>query len=112
MWHTRLPGKILPTTVENVYSNGYLKPLFKTPVEIRRADDFCHKTNDARPAIFSAEKQRVMNINKKWHEKHKMPANPSFEERVKWHLEHRENCSCAPIPEKLLAEMKKRGIKV
>lgn len=58
------------------------------------------------------EKFRKMNINKRWHEKNKMPANPSFEERVKWHLAHRENCSCRPIPEKLVAEMKKRGIKV
>ena len=25
-------------------------------------------------------------INKEWHEKNKMPANPSLEEKVKWHL--------------------------
>jgi len=47
-----------------------------------------------------------MPINKEWHKKHKMPKNPSFEERKKWHLDHQKNCSCRPISEKLLAEIK------
>ncbi|VVB74338.1 Uncharacterised protein [Candidatus Tiddalikarchaeum anstoanum] len=50
-------------------------------------------------------------INKEWHLKNKMPKNPSIEERFKWNLSHEENCSCMPIPAKLLKEMKKRGIK-
>jgi len=49
-----------------------------------------------------------MAINKAWHLKNKMPENASFEQRVKWHLAHRKNCSCAPIPEKLLKEMQKK----
>jgi hypothetical protein len=53
-----------------------------------------------------------MKINKAWHEKNKMPKNPTFEQRVKWHLEHHKNCSCRPIPAKLAEEMKKRGMKV
>ena len=44
-------------------------------------------------------------------EKNKMPANATFEQRVKWHLAHKINCSCRPIPAKLAEEMKKRGIK-
>lgn len=50
-------------------------------------------------------------INKEWHLKHKMPKNPTFEERVKWHLEHQKNCQCRKISGKLAEEMKKRGIK-
>jgi hypothetical protein len=49
-------------------------------------------------------------INKDWHESHKMPARATFEERVKWHLEHQAHCQCAPIPKKLLAEMNEKGI--
>ncbi len=49
-----------------------------------------------------------MAINKEWHEKNHMTKNPSFEERIKWHLEHIKNCSCAPIPKKLLEEMKRK----
>ena len=49
---------------------------------------------------------------KDWHRKNKMPKNPSIEERIKWAIEHKENCSCRPIPEKLLSEIKKRKIKV
>ena len=52
-----------------------------------------------------------MKINKAWHEKNKMPKNPTFDQRVKWHLEHQKNCSCRPIAVKLAEEMKKRGIK-
>jgi len=51
-----------------------------------------------------------MEINKTWHESHKMPKNPSFDQRVEWHLEHRKHCSCRPIPEKLAEKMKEKGI--
>ncbi len=52
-----------------------------------------------------------MKINKEWHEKNKMPKNPSFEQRVSWHLEHLKNCSCRrEIPIKLAEEMKRRNI--
>jgi len=53
-----------------------------------------------------------MKINKEWHEKNIMPKNATFEQRVKWHLEHQKNCACRPIPEKLLEKMLKRGIKL
>jgi hypothetical protein len=46
-------------------------------------------------------------INKEWHAKNRMPKNPSSEERMKWHKEHQKNCSCRPMPKKLLEEMKK-----
>jgi hypothetical protein len=49
-----------------------------------------------------------MAVNRNWHEKNRMPKNPSLEDRVKWHVEHSENCSCRPIPEKILAEIKKK----
>lgn len=53
-----------------------------------------------------------MNINKEWHEKNKMPKNPTFDQRVKWHLEHQKNCSCRKISEKLAEELTRRGIKL
>ena len=52
-----------------------------------------------------------MKINKEWHLANKMPKNPTFEQRVKWHKEHNKNCQCRPgFPKKLAEEMKKRGI--
>lgn len=39
-------------------------------------------------------------INAKWHKNHRMPKNPSLEERIKWHAEHSKNCSCRPMPKK------------
>jgi len=61
--------------------------------------------------ILFSDKFKEMKINKIWHEKNRMPKNANFEQRVKWHLEHQKNCSCRPVPEKLVAEMKKKGIK-
>ena len=51
-----------------------------------------------------------MKTNKEWHEKNRMPKNATIEERINWHLKHQQNCSCRPIPEKLLPEIKKRGL--
>lgn len=53
----------------------------------------------------------MMKINKEWHKENKMPKNATFEERVRWHLEHQKNCKCAPIPKKLAEQMKEKGIK-
>lgn len=49
-----------------------------------------------------------MKLNKEWHEKNKMPKNPSLEQRIKWHLEHAKHCTCRPIPDKLLDAIKKQ----
>jgi len=49
-------------------------------------------------------------LNRDWHQTHKMPARATFEQRLQWHLEHAEHCTCRPIPQKLLEEMEKKGI--
>ena len=49
-----------------------------------------------------------MAINKEWHLKNRIPKNADFEQRVKWHLEHKKNCSCRPVPKKLIKEIKKK----
>jgi hypothetical protein len=50
-----------------------------------------------------------MLINRVWHEKNKMPKNPSEEQRIWWHIEHVKNCACRQPSAKLLGEMKKIG---
>ena len=37
----------------------------------------------------------------KWHEKHKMPTNPTLEQRIVWHKEHQKFCGCRPVPKSL-----------
>lgn len=39
-----------------------------------------------------------MSINREWHQKHKMPKNPSEEEKIKWHIEHAKHCGCRTMP--------------
>lgn len=49
-----------------------------------------------------------MKLNADWHAKHKMPKNPSLDQRVKWHMEHARHCSCHPLSGKIQEEVKKR----
>lgn len=49
---------------------------------------------------------KINKINKGWHKKNRMPKNPTFEQKVKWHREHQKNCKCRPIPIKLLEKIK------
>ncbi|MBW7944096.1 hypothetical protein H3C70_01750 [Patescibacteria group bacterium] len=51
-----------------------------------------------------------MTINADWHKSHRMPKNPTLEQRIQWHLEHQKHCHCRPISGKLLEEMKKRKL--
>ncbi|MEI7961304.1 MAG: hypothetical protein WCI04_03125 [archaeon] len=51
-------------------------------------------------------------INAEWYLAHKMPKNPSFEERAKWHLEHAQVCGCRGISDKLKTELWGLGYKI
>ena len=46
-------------------------------------------------------------INKQWHLKNRMPARPTLEQRIVWHIEHAAHCDCRPLPDKLKAEIAK-----
>lgn len=48
-----------------------------------------------------------MKINAAWHLKHKMPKNPTLDQRIKWHLEHQKHCQCRPIPDTLTKAIEK-----
>ena len=50
-------------------------------------------------------------INKEWHLAHKMPKNPTMDQRIAWNLEHQKNCSCRKTGGKLAEEMVRWGIK-
>jgi hypothetical protein len=45
-------------------------------------------------------------INAEWHKRHRMPKNPTVEQRIAWHVEHAKQCACRPIPPKLLEQMR------
>lgn len=62
--------------------------------------------------MATAKKSSASRINAAWHHEHPMPPNARFEQRVQWHLAHQQHCNCRPIPAKLLAEMKEKGIKL
>ncbi|OGL34980.1 hypothetical protein A3F65_02220 [Candidatus Saccharibacteria bacterium RIFCSPHIGHO2_12_FULL_47_16b] len=35
-----------------------------------------------------------MKLNKEWHLSHRMPKNPTPQQRIKWHREHLMHCDC------------------
>jgi hypothetical protein len=47
--------------------------------------------------------------NARWHAAHRMSANPSLNERVKWHVAHARHCACRPMPATVVAELRRRG---
>jgi uncharacterized protein YdeI (YjbR/CyaY-like superfamily) len=60
---------------------------------------------DAGTKAFEAKvqeySQKLSKVGVAWHEKHKIPKNPSLEERLAWHQEHKKHCGCRPIPKSL-----------
>lgn len=57
--------------------------------------------------------KKIKGLNAEWHRQHKMPKNPTVQQRIDWHLAHLENCGCRPgLPEKLKEQMKKLKIKI
>ncbi|HET9058068.1 MAG TPA: hypothetical protein VFN30_14580 [Chitinophagaceae bacterium] len=49
-----------------------------------------------------------MKLNREWHLTHPMPPNASLEQRIAWHIEHKKNCACRDMPEKIKIAIKKR----
>jgi hypothetical protein len=47
-------------------------------------------------------------INAEWHKAHRMPKNPTLEERIKWHIAHAIYCACRPMPAKIREAIEKR----
>jgi len=48
---------------------------------------------------------RLSKLNADWHRAHRMPKNPTLEQRLAWHKEHSQNCQCRPLPPNLVAEI-------
>jgi hypothetical protein len=44
-------------------------------------------------------------INREWHEAHRMPARPTRQQRMDWHIEHSTVCKCRAPTAKLQAEI-------
>jgi hypothetical protein len=48
---------------------------------------------------------RLSKLNAEWHRAHRMPRNPTLEQRLAWHKEHSQHCQCRPAPPSLLAAL-------
>jgi Imm-5 like putative immunity protein len=46
--------------------------------------------------------------NTEWHSKHKLPDNPTLDERITWHMEHARRCPCPDHDDDILPELRKR----
>jgi hypothetical protein len=52
----------------------------------------------------------VPKLNREWHLAHKMPKNPTHEQRLEWHLAHLLNCACREPPAEIRRELEARGV--
>jgi len=59
--------------------------------------------------VKKASAKPVGRANARWHAAHRMPANASLNERVKWHVAHAAHCACRPMPATVVAEIERRG---
>jgi hypothetical protein len=48
-------------------------------------------------------------LNAEWHRKHRMPKNPTPEQRLRWHEGHAKACACREMPPAMWAELQKRA---
>ena len=48
-------------------------------------------------------------MNKEWHEKNRMPKNPTLEQRIAWHVEHQKHCNCREMPESIKTALAKKS---
>lgn len=46
--------------------------------------------------------------NTRWHARHRLPTNPTLDQRVQWHMEHARRCPCPSQDEDILEDLKKR----
>lgn len=53
-----------------------------------------------------------MAINKEWHLAHKMPRNPTLDQKVTLHFEHAQHCSCRRLDEKMRDAFVRRGLDI
>lgn len=44
-------------------------------------------------------------INAEWHLAHRMPKNPTIDERLGWHVAHAKNCDCREMSDKIKLEI-------
>ncbi len=42
-----------------------------------------------------------MKINAEWHKAHRMPKNPTEQQRAEWHIAHSEACNCREMPDSI-----------
>jgi hypothetical protein len=45
-------------------------------------------------------------MNKEWHAGNKMPPNATLEQRIQWHREHQQHCTCREAPKSLQPYLK------
>ena len=49
-------------------------------------------------------------IDATWHRANPMPARPTLEQRLRWHLGHQKRCACREIPATLVALVKSKKL--
>jgi hypothetical protein len=49
--------------------------------------------------------ERGTEMNREWHEEHRMPEKATEQQRIDWHVEHAQACGCRPVPAGLVGKL-------
>jgi hypothetical protein len=52
----------------------------------------------------------ISTLNPEWHKLHRMPKNPTLDQRVEWHVAHMAHCACRKPTGRVREELIKRGV--
>jgi hypothetical protein len=59
-------------------------------------------------AVPKSSQKQTRQLNREWHELHKMPPTATLEQRLLWHLEHQRECACREVPKSLASYLAAR----
>ena len=51
-------------------------------------------------------------INAEWHQAHRMPTNPSKQQRAEWHYQHALNCGCRELTPSITSLLVSEGYEI
>ncbi len=66
------------------------------------------KVRNRRSSVLPSKQKRPM--NKAWHDCHRMPRTAKIDEKIEWHIAHKQHCGCRDIPATIRRKMIEHGI--
>ena len=64
----------------------------------------------SRRSLRQAQSRKKQPVNKSWHKCHRMPRTAKLDERIAWHIAHKQHCGCREIPATIRRKMIEQNV--